>query len=432
MNNSKPSQLQLALGALAASLILPSSLFGSCGADLSTQFHIQPGPQGGRNGVVYQTVDITNLGATSKGPYYFVVENMPAGVSESPYTWTAACEPGAEFIRIYLGWNNTWAGGATQKISLAFYGAQSVPVNYTYRITRAEQLQSPHFVPGDFDGDRIADFAMYNPSSGNWTIRKSTTSQVTTKLYGNPNIDIFVVGDFDGDLKQDLALYRANAGFWFYIQSSDGQAVALPLGTPNVDKPVPGDYDGDGYTDLAVYNPNTGVFTVKQSTNGQIITKQIGAAGDIPVVADYDGDGKTDFAVFRPALYQFLVLYSGTNKLAGFSMMPFKDGIPFAADFNNDGAADMCTYNPITGYVTIAYSHTNTHNTVYMGPNSKPVVADFNGDFHADFALYDPPSAHWALDSQMNAVNPVPVAWFVFGTPPHDIPVMAVPASLPW
>ena len=426
--------LRLAFCALAAAT-LPSAMFGSCGPDLNTEFRVQLGRQYRTNdGLVHQTANITNIGPNVKGPYYFVIENLPAGVGESPFTWTAGCEPGALFIRVYLGFDNQWANNATKTLMLNF-GNASMPLNYSYKVISGANLPNPRVVPGDYDGDRIADLAMYNPTTGNWTIKQSSNQLVTTKQYGIPNLDHFVVGDFDGDLKEDVAVYRPSTGMWFFTRSSDGVQMGFQLGVPNVDIPVPADYDGDGYTDMAVFNKNTGVYTVRQSTNGQVISKQFGLAGDIPVPADYDGDGRADFAVFRPALHAFYILKSFQNQVYSLSDPGFKNGLPFAADIDGDGRADMCAYNSNTGIVTIAYSGTIngpniTANTVSMGSKSLPVVADFSGDNQADMATYDAPSGYWALDSQMTSPVPVPVLSFAFGTPPSDIPVMAIPAAI--
>ena len=424
--------IRLALCALTAAMAAPNSLSGSCGPDLNTEFRVTLGTQYATNGVVHQAVDITNLGATVKGPYYFVVENMPAGVTESPFTWTAGCEPGAQLIRIYLGFDNQWVTGTKQTLMLNFYNAMT-PLNYTYKVINGSNLPIPRVVPGDYDGDRIADLALHDQTTGYWTIKQSSNQLVVSKLYGNANIDHSVVGDFDGDLKEDLALYRPSVGMWFLIRSSDGVAMQFALGTPNVDIPVPADYDGDGYTDLAVFNKNTGVYTVRQSTNGQVVTKAFGMAGDIPVPADYDGDGRADLAIFRPSTHAFYILKSATNQSLGFADPGFKDGVPFAVDINGDGHADMCTYNANTGKVTIVY-FTGGNNfpsqTVNMAGKSIIAVADFSGDNQADVAVYDAPSAHWVIDSQMNAPGPVPVASIPFGNPPNDIPVMTIPAML--
>ena len=66
----------------------------------------------------------------------------------------------------------------------------------------------------------------------------------------------------------------------------------------------------------------------------------------------------------------------------------------------------------------------------FVAGKSIIAAADFSGDHQADVAVYDAPSAHWVIDSQMNAPGPVPVASIPFGNPPNDIPVMTIPAML--
>src|ERR1051325_3355896 len=192
MRDRKRLNIRLALCALAAAATLPSSMFGSCGNDLSTAFQFTPGTQYTVNGVVHQAISIKNMGPTRKGNIYLALENLPAGVTEAPYTWTSSCELGAQFIRIYLGADNQWVSSDTKTLMLNFYNA-SMPVNYTYRLIDGSVLPSPHVVAGDYDGDRLADLALHNQSTGYWTIKQSTNSQVISKLYGNPFIDHSVV-----------------------------------------------------------------------------------------------------------------------------------------------------------------------------------------------------------------------------------------------
>jgi hypothetical protein len=216
----KHSILKLAIGVAAVSAYLPSALLATCGVDLNTEFTTHLGRQYGQPGNIHQTVNITNNGPTVKGPYYFVVENLPANVGVTPFTWTAACEQGAYFIRIYLGFDNQWQAGATKTLSLTFLGPPSLPVNYNYRVIKGDIFANPRVVPGDHDGDRIADVATFNPSTGNWSIKQSSNTAVTSMQWGVPNLDHHVVGDFDGDLKEDYAVYRPSSGAFFIRRSS--------------------------------------------------------------------------------------------------------------------------------------------------------------------------------------------------------------------
>ena len=64
-------------------------------------------------------------------------------------------------------------------------------------------------------------------------------------------------GDFDGDRRADLAVFRPPTGEWFFFNTATGFTGPVPYGEPG-DRLVPADYDGDGRADLAVFRPSTG------------------------------------------------------------------------------------------------------------------------------------------------------------------------------
>ncbi len=69
-------------------------------------------------------------------------------------------------------------------------------------------------VPGDYDGDGFADFAVYRKTTMTWIISSSNDPNVLiTKFWGLPG-DHPVHGDFDGDHLYDFTIFRPATARW--------------------------------------------------------------------------------------------------------------------------------------------------------------------------------------------------------------------------
>ncbi len=151
-------------------------------------------------------------------------------------------------------------------------------------------------VPGDYDGDSKADPAVYRNGTGQtpqsfWYYRASTgplSGQVIGSQWGTTG-DIAVPGDYDGDRKLDTAVFRPSTSVWYILNSNSGSITAVKWGQAG-DKTVQGDYDGDGKTDIAVWRDSNGVFYTIDSSTGQPFAsdsnetnrvKQFGQSGDV-------------------------------------------------------------------------------------------------------------------------------------------------------
>ncbi len=206
--------------------------------------------------------------------------------------------------------------------------------NNTFQVVQFGQTGDDPAVVGDWDGDGIADPAVYRAStSGSQSVfyyRGSANNpggNITFVPWGTTG-DRAVRGDFDGDAKPDAAIYRPSDQTWYIRKSSDSQLLAQPFGLSS-DILVPGDFDGDGKTDLAVFR--NGTWIVQRISSGQVSFTPWGAAGDVPVAGDYNGDGSADLAVWRAGI--FYVLQSGGSPTY-FSWGQTGD-LPVASVFNN-------------------------------------------------------------------------------------------------
>jgi hypothetical protein len=230
-------------------------------------------------------------------------------------------------------------------------------------------------VQGDYDGDGVADVAMYTPSTGVWQIRRSGTGETSFVQFG-ANGDVPVIGDYDGDSINDLAVYRPSEGNWYVLRSSDGSLSATHWGVA-ADRPVTGDFDGDGVNDLAVFRPNEGNWYIYRSSDSGFTALHWGTVGDQPVAGDFDGDGTNDVAVFRPSEGNWYIYRSSDNAMAAYHFGTTGD-IPVACEFDGDGMTDMAVFRPSDGNWYINRSTDNGIDAFHFGiATDRPVPAAY-------------------------------------------------------
>ena len=251
----------------------------------------------------------------------------------------------------------------------------------------------------DFDGDGRTDFSVYTPTTGDWTVEKSSNGTQSTLNWGLPG-DIIAPGDYDGDGKSDHAIFRPSTGTWWFVLSSNGLRPAVQFGADG-DIPVPDDFDGDGKTDVAVWRPSNGVWYINQSSGG-VRYAVWGLSSDVVLTGDHDGDGKADPVVWRPDNGAWYILRSSTNTA---SIAPFGTAgdKPLFADFDGDGKSDLSVYRPSTG----AWYRINSSNGAFLAlqfgiSEDMPIPADYDGDGKSDIAVFRPSSNVWY---RLNSTN---------------------------
>jgi hypothetical protein len=281
----------------------------------------------------------------------------------------------------------------------------------------------------DFDGDTVADLALFDEARSLWYVRLSSNGQMLdgapVSWWGQP-----VSGDYDGDGRCDVASYDG-AGNWYIRQSSNNQLMtgaAIPFGFDGA-LPVPQDYDGDGRTDLAVYDVRVGLWYIRQSSNGQLMNGAafgFGVAGgrSIPLMGDIDGDARGEIAVWDRVTRSFPIRLSLTGQD---TYTPFlsTEGTaylaPYASEMNGDAAADPGIYTwRASLFLSLAPSILRAgtyfaYPDIVRGPlgNSAgryPTPADYDGDGIADAATYSPNSRKWTIQTSSNG-NVVKLTW---------------------
>jgi hypothetical protein len=138
-------------------------------------------------------------------------------------------------------------------------------------------------VPADYDGDGKVDLAYW--LTGIWHILKSSDGQEMGRVLGERGVVLVPGRKFDVDALADFALWTPQTGTWTLYRTLWG-SFGYTLGGDN-DITVPADFDGDGFADIAVWRPSTGVWTILQSHDSSIRQVQFGQAGDIPAGAIY-------------------------------------------------------------------------------------------------------------------------------------------------
>jgi hypothetical protein len=84
---------------------------------------------------------------------------------------------------------------------------------------------------GDFTGTGRTDVATYSPSTGRWTVSRSTGSGLVDETWGafttRTGWSDHLVGDFDGDGRDDLASYHPGEGTWWVSLASPTAGFVL-------------------------------------------------------------------------------------------------------------------------------------------------------------------------------------------------------------
>ncbi len=208
-------------------------------------------------------------------------------------------------------------------------------------------------------------FALHRPATAQFFFDYDDGGPIVDRTFsfGDPN-DVALLADFDGDTIADLAIYRK--GVWFINLMNDSIVdKTVFLGDPSgPDIPVAGDFLGNGKAGIGVFRNGTWFLSTQSVVDLGVNVDKIfvfGAAGDLPVVADFDGDGKADCAVYRPSNGFWFVSYGCTGALStSFALGGLPGDLPVAGDFaatdfGGDWRAGVGIYRNGTWF--LSYNH---------------------------------------------------------------------------
>lgn len=327
-----------------------------------------------------------NAGTSSQSIGFSVGQNNSA-----PRTLTATISNNIASVAFTVqqsGKNASLDFDSDNKTDIATYGSSSnfmelVPTNWKIINSSNGTPRNVQFgedtdklVPGDYNGDGTADFAVFRPSDRTWYIARPTgvPAQNFDAIPFGVSTDIPVPADYDGDGKTDIAVFRPSTGEWWIRRSSNGNVTVQRWGI-NGDKPVPGFYDNDGKADIAVWRPSDRTWYILNSSDGSFRFNQFGLSSDKPVPGDYDGDFLNDIAVFRPSTGEWFILQSSNNSLRGLNWGLATDKLT-PADFDGDLKTDIAVWRPSTQTWFILQSTNGVPQITQQGQNGDiPVVS---------------------------------------------------------
>ncbi|MEO8460960.1 MAG: hypothetical protein ABI451_10545 [Dokdonella sp.] len=260
----------------------------------------------------------------------------------------------------------------------------------------------------DFTGTgRTSYVLVHNTDSGmtstvTWVIKDNDSPAggvETSFIFGDfhDNVRFFLQGDWDGDGLADAAVWRAGSPSQFIIRPSSHPSLLRTqvFGQTGDDPSIVDDFDGDGLTDFAVYRAgaSTGLPShtlIKLNASGVDRDYITGASGAYPNSGDYNGDGAADIGIQEDAgggvaNYR---LFDGLNGVL-FNMFTHglvSDGVD-DGNFSGNYVDDITTYHFGSGM--LQWSTRDSGTGIEQPPVTFVVVSSIadlplNGDYDGD------------------------------------------------
>jgi len=288
-------------------------------------------------------VIITNVSGVVTG-YYGAVNYTLSGTNNAYVTgtmwWTNSLGGNSSFAATNP-WSVTVTNLSIGANSITVYGSNLVGNIASNSATIVQRRND--YLAADFDGDHLSDPAFCNGT--NWYEWLSSLSYARTNAFSHSIADAFPVSvDFDGDSVAEPAIYDNKTGNWYiWVSPLHWQIGPLSYGVIGA-APVPADYDGDRMADFAVYAAGSWYAWFSTAGYAGFGPFNFGTADAIPVAGDFDGDRKADPAIYlRGYWYAWLSSINYVGVSATVTGDP--NAFPVTSDFDGDGLCDLATVN---------------------------------------------------------------------------------------
>lgn len=259
--------------------------------------------------------------------------------------------------------------------------------------------------PGDFDGDTMTDYALYNPVSGEWSVRSSQgAGSVSTFYWGGGSgftNDIPLIGNWSTAYGAEGAVYRPSTGEW-YVRFQDGGSSSFSWGGNAGDIPLIGAWTGQ-MRDEVIFRPSNGAWYIRFGNTGDSATVNWGGGStnlsDKPLVGDFSGNGMIDQVIFRPSTGAWYVRNGQTG--AGMPTFYWGGGAGFTNDIPLLGAwsgqmRDAVAFRPSTGMWYIRFGDTGQTTQFQFGQaGDEPMVGNIFGHGMIDEIVFRPSTGVW-------------------------------------
>ncbi|TGL49544.1 hypothetical protein EHQ61_13995 [Leptospira wolffii] len=196
--------------------------------------------------------------------------------------WTLMLNKGGsfEFLKIGKKFQNVYRGDYSPNANLDSVSTSDLSES-------GKDRAKVQFLNGDYNGDGLTDISLYDSRSGKWYVGENQrnpdktavvyfqTNWVLYKTFTAPEQTLFgydrFSGDYNGDGLSDFLLFDRSSGEWTLGETKNGTInFKIWSKTPQfkeITRWLQGDFNGDGATDIGFFSASDGKFWIGEATS---------------------------------------------------------------------------------------------------------------------------------------------------------------------